>query len=252
VTDIESARHGSRLQSYIVRPIGVAARTVPWVSLRWTKPTTIVWIKCHLRLATPVALRPAILTALLSWSAMLTLTACTHTYGNTSVPRGKSDRTQLSIGYSLLYQEAVGIPKLQWLLMFKEKNEKMSQITKDLITFYEQLAQTMLRMSHQIPAMRIDAATMSDIESETRKAIGVDTAKDFAPLVGKTGTTFEREALLMLQNALNEQRHLTGVMLERESNPRLKAFLDTTQSELNTRYASVGELLNRRYFTHDR
>jgi hypothetical protein len=34
----------------------------------------------------------------------------------------------------------------------------------------------------------------------------------FGALVGKTGVKFEREALLMFYNTLNEQRHLTGVM----------------------------------------
>jgi hypothetical protein len=48
---------------------------------------------------------------------------------------------------------------------------------------------------------------MSGIEAAERKAIGADLAKDFSPLVGKTGMEFEREALLMVYNTLNEQRH---------------------------------------------
>jgi hypothetical protein len=58
--------------------------------------------------------------------------------------------------------------------------------------------------------MRIDAPTMSPIEGEMRKAIGVGLAKDWAPVIGKTGVAFEREALLNLYSALNAQRHLTG------------------------------------------
>jgi hypothetical protein len=97
--------------------------------------------------------------------------------------------------------------------------------------------------------MRIDVVAMSEIEADERKAIGTDLAKDFAPIIGKTGVEFEREALLMFYNTLNEQRHLTGVMAKLETAPALRKFLDTTKAQLEERYAKVGALLNRRYFT---
>jgi len=108
----------------------------------------------------------------------------------------------------------------------------------------------MQKLSKQYPAMRIDVAPMSEIEGEERKAIGIDQAKDFAPLVGKSGIEFEREALLLFYNALNEQRHLVGVMVGLETDPGLRKFLETTKAQLDARYAKVGALLNRRYFTH--
>ncbi|MGA8707147.1 MAG: hypothetical protein WB646_09185 [Steroidobacteraceae bacterium] len=182
---------------------------------------------------------------------MLALAACSH-LGDTSkpLPDKNAARAQLSIGYSLLYQEADGIPKLKWLLMFKDKPEEMGQVTKDLINYYQQLADTMRRLSKQYPAMRIDVTPMPEIEAEERKAIGADMAKDFAPVVGKTGVDFEREALLMFYNGLNEQRHLTGVMVGLEPDPGLKKFLETTKDQLDAHYAKVGALLSRRYFSH--
>ncbi len=54
----------------------------------------------------------------------------------------------------------------------------------------------------------------------------------------------------MFYNTLNEQRHLTGVMVGLETDPALKKFLETTKAQLEERYAKVGALLNRRYFTH--
>jgi len=39
-------------------------------------------------------------------------------------------------------------------------------------------------------------------------------------------------------------------MVGLETNPALKKFLETTKAELEARYAKVGTLLNRRYFTH--
>jgi hypothetical protein len=165
-------------------------------------------------------------------------------------PDKNAPRAQLSIGYSLLYQEADGIPKLKWIFMFKDKPEEMGRLTNDLVSYYQQLAETMQRLSKQFPAMRIDVPAMSEIEGDEREAIGADLAKDFAPLAGKTGVAFEREALLMFYNGLNEQRHLTGVMVGLETDPALRKFLETTKVQLDARYAKVGALLNRRYFTH--
>jgi hypothetical protein len=180
---------------------------------------------------------------------LLTMAGCSHLSEASKPPADtKTARAQLSIGYSLLYQEADGIPKLKWLLMFKDKPEEMGRITNDLLDYYEQLAKTMQRLSKEYPGMRIDVTPMSEIEGNTRKAMGEDQAKDFAPLVGKTGVPFEREALLMFYNVLNEQRHLTGVMVGLEPDPGLKQFLQTTKTQLETRYEKVQALLNRRYF----
>src|SRR5579863_5306307 len=149
------------------------------------------------------------LTRIAGVALLVALAGCSHLREPPKCPAEPSGpRAQLSIGYSLLYQEADGIPKLKWLLMFKDKPEEMGQLTSDLISFYQQLADTMQKLSKQYPGMRIDVTAMSEIEGQERKAIGADTAKDFAPIVGKTGVDFEREALLMFHNALNEQRHL--------------------------------------------
>jgi hypothetical protein len=181
---------------------------------------------------------------------LLTLVACSQlSHTRKPTPDKNAPRAQLSIGYSLLYQEVDGIPKLKWIFMFKDKPEEMGRVTNDLVSYYQQLADTMQRLSRQYPAMRIDVAAMSEIEGDERKAIGADLAKDFAPLIGKTGVEFEREALLMFYNALNEQRHLTGVMVGLETDPALRKFLETTKAQLEARYAKVGALLNRRYFT---
>jgi hypothetical protein len=181
---------------------------------------------------------------------LLTFGACAQfSSAEDSIPSKTTPRAQLSVGYSLLYQEVEGIPKLKWIFMFKDKPEEMGRLTHDLVSYYQQLADTLQRLSKQYPAVRIDVTAMSEIEGKERKAIGEDLAKDFAPLVGKTGVKFEREALLTFYNTLNEQRHLTGVMIELEPDPDLKKFLETTNAQLEEHYAKVGALLDRRYFT---
>ena len=194
--------------------------------------------------------RPA-LARFIATIVLLTLAACSQSSDTRKPPPDKNaPRAQLSIGYSLLYEEANGIPKLKWIFMFKDKPEEMGQVTNDLVRYYQQLADTMERLSKQYPAMRIDVAAMSEIEGDERKAIGADRAKDFAPLTGKSGIAFERETLLMFYNALDEQRHLTGVMIGLETDLALKKFLETTKGQLEARHGKVGALLNSRYFTH--
>lgn len=181
---------------------------------------------------------------------LLTLTACSHFNDSQKLPAGKNaSRSQLSIGYGLLYQEANGIPKLKWIFIFKDKPEEMGRLTSNLVAYFQQLADTLQKLSPQYPALHIDAVAMSEIEGNERKAIGEDLGKGFAPLVGKTGIQFEREALLMFYNTLNEQRHLVGVMVRLETDSGLRKFLETTKVQLEERYTTVGTLLNRRYFT---
>jgi hypothetical protein len=201
------------------------------------------------------AARRSALASFVASALLVTLAACSHLSDASGPPPEKlppeqgGARAQLSIGYSLLYQEADGIPKLKWILMFKDKPEEMGRLTNDLVSYYQQLADTMKRLSREFPAMRIDVAPMSEIEADERKAIGEDLARDLAPITGKTGVAFEREALLTFYDSLNEQRHLTGVMVEIETVPALKNFLEATKAQLDARYAKVGALLNRRYFT---
>src|SRR5476651_1664584 len=186
-----------------------------------------------MHIETQYAHRRSTLIRLVATVLLLTLAACSQLSDTRKpTPDKNAPRAQLSIGYSLLYQEADGILKLKWILMFKDKPEEMGRLTNDLVSYYQQLAETMRKLSKQYPAMRIDVAAMSEIEGDERKAIGEDTAKDFAPLVGKTGIEFEREALLMFYNALNEQRHLTGVMVGLETDPALRKFLETTKGQL--------------------
>jgi hypothetical protein len=181
---------------------------------------------------------------------LLTQAACSHFTHSAKPTADKGPRQQLAIGYSQLYQEAAGIPKLKWLIRFKEKPQEMSEVSAGLVSYYQQLAATMEKLSKQYPAMRIDVQPMSEIEADERKAIGADLAKDLAPVIGKSGTAFEREALLTFYDSLNEQRHLVRVMLERETVPALKDFLETTRYQLDEQHGKVGAHLERRYFVH--
>src|SRR5580692_9075696 len=102
--------------------------------------------------------------SLIRWVAtalVFTLAACSQLSDTRKpAPDKNAPRAQLSIGYSLLYQEADGIPKLKWILLFKDKPEEMGRVTHDLISYYQQLADTMQKLSKQFPGMRIDVTAM--------------------------------------------------------------------------------------------
>jgi hypothetical protein len=53
----------------------------------------------------------------------------------------------------------------------------------------------------------------------------------------------------MFYNALDEQRHLVGVMLERETDPPLKDYLRKTKDQLETQHGKIEKLLERSYFS---
>jgi len=66
----------------------------------------------------------------------LTLAACSQLCDTRKPTSDKNaPRAQLSIGYSLLYQEADGVPKLKWIFMFKDKPEEMGRLTNDLVSY---------------------------------------------------------------------------------------------------------------------
>src|SRR5450432_3675795 len=98
---------------------------------------------------------------------LLTLAACSQLSDiEKPTPDKNAPRAQLSIGYSMLYQEAEGIPKLKWILMFKDKPEEMGQLTKSLVSYYVQFADTTKKLFKQYPPMRIDVTTLFEIEGE--------------------------------------------------------------------------------------
>lgn len=199
-----------------------------------------------LRPTSPIAIKAAI--AALVVAAMVLLPGCSKPAEPQPAATVGKLRTDLNVGYSLLYQQADGIPKMKWILMFKRKGDELDQTTTGLMDYYQQLAQSMEKVAAQNPALRLDAVTMPELLVDTRKAIGLDMAKDFAPLVGNTGPAFERELVLMFYNALDEQRHLVGVMIEREPEPGLLSFLQKTKAQLEARRSKLDELLKRRYF----
>ena len=70
-----------------------------------------------MRVQAPDAAQRSTLIRFLATALLLTLAACSQLSDTRKpLPDKNAPRAQLSIGYSLLYQEADGIPKLKWIL----------------------------------------------------------------------------------------------------------------------------------------
>ena len=83
-----------------------------------------------MHIETLYAPRRSTLIRFVATALLLTLAACSQLSDTRRPPPDKNaPRAQLSIGYSLLYQEADGIPKLKWIFMFKDKPEEMGRVT---------------------------------------------------------------------------------------------------------------------------
>src|ERR1700733_13189799 len=92
-------------------------------------PATSESIESPMQHETQQTLRRSAWVRFVATTLLLTLAACSHLCETRKpAPDKNAPRAQLSIGYSLLYQEADGIPKLKWLLMFKDKPEEMARV----------------------------------------------------------------------------------------------------------------------------
>lgn len=165
-----------------------------------------------------------------------------------SAPAAADVRAALNPGYALLYQQADNLPKMHWLTMFKEQSEPVQKLVDETLDDYRQLASTMEDLAKRHPDLNLELKPLPDIEARAREAVGRDRVRAMKPIVGETGSRYERDLLLLLQDALDEQRHLLGVMLDDEPNAELKRFLQHSKAQLDALYLRYEDLLEKRYF----
>lgn len=160
-------------------------------------------------------------------------------------------RQRLNPGYSLLYQEAQGLHKARWLLMFKDKTPALANLVGDTLGYYGDLANTLEDLPKAHRGMRIDLNPMPEIEGRAREAQGEAQFGKLRPIVGEAGLPFERDLLLLLRDALGEQKYLVAEMRKDEPDAALQTFLDETHRRLDALYERSDQLLQQRYFVHE-
>lgn len=160
----------------------------------------------------------------------------------------ESPREQLNDGYSSLYSQLTGLSKVDKILYVKVESDDVQHVVEDVTGYSGQLAQRLVKLSGQFPALDIHRVTTPPIIKAVHKAQRDGTLKRFAPLVGQSGKTFERGLLIRLLGAVDLQRYLTQVIAEREPDPALKQVMQNASSHFNKLFNEINKLLNSRFY----
>ena len=99
------------------------------------------------------------------------------------------------------------------------------------------------------PPIDLNDQGLPRFEAAKRKALIRSRGLELGtPLLGKTGRPMERQALLSLAAAINQQRFLIQVMLPAEDLPARKAWLERAKQSLDRLHADFEALLEAQYF----
>lgn len=163
-------------------------------------------------------------------------------------PELSAQRLMLSEGYSLLYADAANLDLIGLILYAKVESDEVDAIVTSLAKFGGELKIDLERIARDYPGVRIDLASLPEMEVRKRSAIGKDRARYFAPVIGHGGREYERTVLIAFSNGLNHERHLCQVMAAEEPDAGLKEFLITTEKRYDGFYDRTVALLDREYF----
>jgi hypothetical protein len=177
--------------------------------------------------------------------------------GNGSSPKiedaadRRANRDALNAGYSLLYDSASSLSDVQKVFYIKVESDPVERVIGEISDYAAALQADLERIAQDYPAVRIDLDPLPELEKRKRESISSDTRKSLAPLVGKTGTAFERKLLLAASGALNQLMFQCRVMAEREPVDSLRQVLLDAEKRFAALYDEDVKLLNERYFRHN-
>jgi hypothetical protein len=171
-----------------------------------------------------------------------------------SAPTPESDcpsrttRDELNLGYSMLHEQTKDLANLKWLLLLKNDTETFEHTVKPIVAYYKRVASKLEALRDAHPKMRIDLQALPRFLGEARKSMVSAKVDEIKPITGVHGTPYERNVLLMLMYALDEQREILAAMSLKETEPQLRTFLLETHEELGAYLQKVNALLRKRYF----
>jgi hypothetical protein len=167
---------------------------------------------------------------------------------HTAAPALGPQRLMLSQGYSMLYLDASKVELSELLLVVKVESDAFEKVLTDVSAYGGVLKKQLENIARDYPGVRIDLDPLPEMEKRKRRALAMDRARQFAPVIGHGGREYERTVLISLVNAINHERHLCQVMAEEDPDPGLKKFLLTTQHHYDQLYDEVNALLEREHF----
>ena len=170
-------------------------------------------------------------------------------YAQASTPAGGAEARELGHGYAMLNTAFSHFRHLDWVLLLKQENAQVGKLIQRLASEAELLGDELEELAAAQPSIDLHNQGLPRFEAAKRKALIRSRGLELGtPLFGKTGRPMERQALLSLAAAINQQRFLIQVMLPAEGLPARKAWLEQAQAKLDQLHADFEALLEAQYF----
>ncbi|MES1952171.1 hypothetical protein S4A8_15004 [Salinisphaera sp. S4-8] len=205
------------------------------------------------QIAAFVRSRPTIPPVLLAAVLLLLLSGCAvlDRQGDKSSPADgetQSTRAQLNAGYSDLYSNASGLAKVDTLLYVKFESDDVERVVTEMTDYCAALAQRLEALAADYPALDLHQQVDPPIIKAARDAQKKANLKRFAPVVGDSGTAFERGLLIRLLGAADQQHYMAATLAEREPNPALSKIMAETGERFAGFYDEIDRLLKARFY----
>ena len=186
--------------------------------------------------------------------SMGTLSGCAVVSGQNDKAQTANDaesrttRGELNAGYSDLYSSASGLSEVDKIFYVKVESDDVEKVVTDVTDYCGQLATRLKELTADYPALAINREIDPPIIKAARDAQKKATLKRFAPVVGDSGTAFERELLIRLLGAVDQQHYMAATLAEREPNPALSKIMANAADRFAGFYDEIDTLLNARFY----
>lgn len=156
---------------------------------------------------------------------------------------------QLDHGYAMLHAALGRLKYLDAALLLKLESDAFEKQIESLSQTSARFDDRLQKLAESRADLNIQDQGLPRFELEKRSLQIRERGLQLGtPLIGESGPSMEREALLSLSGAINQQRYLIRVMREAETRPALQQWLDELREELDAVHAAYQRLLSEAHF----
>ena len=157
-------------------------------------------------------------------------------------------RDRLNAGYSDLYSNVDGLSQVDKIFYVKVESDDVEKVVTDVTDYCGELARRLESLTADYPALDIKREIDPPIIKAARDAQKKATLKRFAPVVGDSGTAFERGLLIRLLGAVDQQHYMAATLAEREPEPGLSKIMANAADRFADFYEEIDSLLKARFY----
>ena len=157
-------------------------------------------------------------------------------------------RDRLNAGYSDLYSNVDGLSQVDKIFYVKVESDDVEKVVTDVTGYCGELARRLESLTADYPALDIKREIDPPIIKAARDAQKKATLKRFAPVVGDSGTAFERGLLIRLLGAVDQQHYMAATLAEREPEPGLSKIMANAADRFADFYEEIDSLLKARFY----